>query len=278
MTGFFDLPGWALPLARRVLYFWVRPTVFPENPQELGLDPAKPVCYVLQDHHLSSLLVLFKESQSAGLPAAIAPLRIGSKLFPHAAFFLNRKHSLSATARQRYAHSTLMTALMREALANPEALEFFRQRAERGGVVCHGTANIWEVRGRLTQDAERQANFAIDLVGPTGQPAPADLALSTLGVVRRAVLSQPDAASAWFTQWALQRYHPDLPREDLAQAEGMIDFEFWAAVCERAQLARARPVWLAGLLPGVDMDRPLGEVAAIAMARQPLVIGRMNSE
>ena len=120
MTGFFDLPGWALPLARRVLYFWVRPTVFPENPQELGLDPAKPVCYVLQDHHLSNLLVLFKESQSAGLPPAIAPLRIGSKLFPHAAFFLNRKHSLSATARQRYAHSTLMTALMREALANPE--------------------------------------------------------------------------------------------------------------------------------------------------------------
>ena len=120
MTGFFDLPGWALPLARRVLYFWVRPTVFPENPQELGLDPAKPVCYVLQDHHLSNLLVLFKESQSAGLPPAIAPLRIGSKLFPHAAFFLNRKHSLSATARQRYAHSTLMTALMREALANPD--------------------------------------------------------------------------------------------------------------------------------------------------------------
>ena len=49
--------------------------------------------------------------------------------------------------------------------------------AERGGVVFHGTANIWEVRGRLTQDAARQANFAIDLIGPTGQPAPADLAL-----------------------------------------------------------------------------------------------------
>ena len=49
--------------------------------------------------------------------------------------------------------------------------------AERGGVVFHGTANIWEVRGRLTQDAARQASIAIDLIGPTGQPAPADLAL-----------------------------------------------------------------------------------------------------
>ena len=49
--------------------------------------------------------------------------------------------------------------------------------AERGGVVFHGTANIWEVRGRLTQDAERKVSFAIDLVSPTGQPAPADLPL-----------------------------------------------------------------------------------------------------
>ncbi|MFT3848922.1 MAG: glycerol-3-phosphate 1-O-acyltransferase PlsB [Propionivibrio sp.] len=120
MTGFFDLPGWALPLARRVLYYWVRTTVFPENPQELGLDPDKPVCYVLQDHHLSNLLVLFEESQRSGLPSAVAPIKIGARQFPHAAFFLNRKHSLSATARQRYAHSTLMTALMREALSNPE--------------------------------------------------------------------------------------------------------------------------------------------------------------
>ena len=50
--------------------------------------------------------------------------------------------------------------------------------AERGGVIFHGTANIWEVRGRMTQDAARQVSFAIDLVGPTGQPAPAELALS----------------------------------------------------------------------------------------------------
>lgn len=49
--------------------------------------------------------------------------------------------------------------------------------AERGGVVFHGTANIWEVRGRLVQNTARQASIAIDLIGPTGQPAPADLAL-----------------------------------------------------------------------------------------------------
>ena len=118
MAGFFDVPGWALPLARRVLFYWVRTTVFPERSQELGLDPSRPVCYALQDHHLSNLLVLFQESQLAGLPSAEAPVRLGGHKSPHSVFFLNRKHSLTATARERYAHSPLMTALVRSALEN----------------------------------------------------------------------------------------------------------------------------------------------------------------
>lgn len=118
MTGFFDLPGWALPLARRVLYSWVRTSVFPEQPDDLGLDRSKPVCYVLHDHHLSNLLVLFQETQLAGLPSAEAPLRIGTRNFPHSAFFLNRKHAFNATARERYAHSPLMRALIDQAIAD----------------------------------------------------------------------------------------------------------------------------------------------------------------
>jgi glycerol-3-phosphate O-acyltransferase len=66
----FKVSDWFIPLARRLLYAWVRTTVFPESPQDLGLDPAKPVCYVLQDRHLSNLLVLFEESRRAGLPRA----------------------------------------------------------------------------------------------------------------------------------------------------------------------------------------------------------------
>ena len=118
MTGFFELPGWAISLARRVLYLWVRTSVFPEHPQELGLDPARPVYYVLQDHHLSNLLVLFQETQRAGLPSAEAAVRLDNQLFPHAAFSLNCKHSLTATARERYAHPPMMVALIRDALAD----------------------------------------------------------------------------------------------------------------------------------------------------------------
>lgn len=117
MTGFLEMPGWARPLARRLLYVWLRTTVFPDQPRELGLDPGKRVCYVLQDDHLSNLLVLFEESQRAGLPAADAPLSVGRTSWPNSVFFLNAKHSLAATARERYAHAPLMRALLRDALA-----------------------------------------------------------------------------------------------------------------------------------------------------------------
>lgn len=50
--------------------------------------------------------------------------------------------------------------------------------AERGGLVFHGTANIWEVRGQMTQDAADGITFAFNLIGPTGQPPPPELALT----------------------------------------------------------------------------------------------------
>ena len=78
MRGLFKISGWFFPLARRVLYFWVRTTVFAEA--AAAIDPARPVCYVLHDRHLSNLLVLFEESLRAGLPPAEAPLSFGEKL------------------------------------------------------------------------------------------------------------------------------------------------------------------------------------------------------
>ena len=68
----FRISGWFVPLARRVLYFWVRTNVFSEA--AAAIDPTRPVCYVLNDRHLSNLLVLFEESRLAGLPPADAPL------------------------------------------------------------------------------------------------------------------------------------------------------------------------------------------------------------
>jgi glycerol-3-phosphate O-acyltransferase len=101
LNRLFDISGWFIPLARRLLYAWVRTTVFPEQVATLGLDPDRPVCYVLQNRHLSNLLVLFEESRLAGLPPAEAPIRVGGLQSARSFFFLNRSRAVVSTGRER---------------------------------------------------------------------------------------------------------------------------------------------------------------------------------
>ena len=119
MRGFFSVPGWVLPFVRRVLYFWVRTTVFPERLEDLGLDPGKPVCYVLQHRHLSDLLVLDEETRRAGLPPAGAAFSAFDVRATQAVFCLNGSSALLASPRERYTPTPLMGDLVRSALANP---------------------------------------------------------------------------------------------------------------------------------------------------------------
>jgi glycerol-3-phosphate O-acyltransferase len=109
----FRISGWFVPLARRVLYFWVRTTVFAEA--AAAIDPTRPVCYVLNDRHLSSLLVLFEESRRAGLPPADAPLVFDGIRARRSVFFLNRKHKGDTPEVSR-----LLAAIARATVADPE--------------------------------------------------------------------------------------------------------------------------------------------------------------
>ena len=129
MRGFFSVPGWVLPFVRRVLYFWVRTTVFPERLEDLGLDPGKPVCYVLQHRHLSDLLVLDEETRRAGLPPAGAAFSAFDVRATQAVFCLNGSSALLASPRERYTPTPLMGDLVRSALANPEFQEKAKQQA-----------------------------------------------------------------------------------------------------------------------------------------------------
>ncbi len=108
----FDVSGWFVPLARRLLYAWVRTTVFAEG--AAGIDPARPVCYVLQDRHFTNLLVLFNESRAAGLPPADEPLQLGAARANRAFFFLNRRRQQGDSEI-----SPLLAGLVREAALDP---------------------------------------------------------------------------------------------------------------------------------------------------------------
>ena len=120
MAGFFDLPGWAVTLARRALYFWIRTSVFPQDVRELGIDPAKPVCYVLQDRHLSNRLVLFAETEHLDLPSAGRPLDLGGERLPSSVIALNPTTAWRVSTRERYAPPPDLARLIDWLAAHPE--------------------------------------------------------------------------------------------------------------------------------------------------------------
>jgi glycerol-3-phosphate O-acyltransferase len=104
-------------LLRRLLYFVIRTQVIPERAEALGLDPAKPVCYVLEDRHFSSLLVLVEETARLGLPSPLAPPRGAFESVDRAVFsvILNR-NPLSARTT---APSATLTQVSAALLQNP---------------------------------------------------------------------------------------------------------------------------------------------------------------
>ncbi len=61
-----------------------------------------------------------------------------------------------------------------EARLNPVGPVMPAPGAERGGLVFKGTANVWEVNGRMAIDAERRAHVSFNVRGPAGQPPSPD--------------------------------------------------------------------------------------------------------
>ncbi|MBV8466823.1 MAG: glycerol-3-phosphate 1-O-acyltransferase PlsB [Burkholderiales bacterium] len=77
-------------LTKKLLFSIVRTDVLSDGPQALGLDPNKPVCYVLQRRLLSNLLVLDREVTAAGLRSPLDGLAAEGVRESRAFFFTNR--------------------------------------------------------------------------------------------------------------------------------------------------------------------------------------------
>lgn len=148
----FKISAWFAPLARRLLYAWVKATVFAEAAS--GIDPARPVCYVLQDRHLSNLLVLFEESKRAGLPPAELPLVVGEARARRSAFFLNRRRRKPGTEV-----SPLLAGMVREVVRDPLAdvqivpvlILWGRAPDKQESILAALLAETWRASGALRQ-------------------------------------------------------------------------------------------------------------------------------
>src|SRR5262249_38666535 len=103
-------------LLRRLLYLVVRTQVTPERSDALGIDLRKPVCYVLEDRHLSSLLVLVEETAKRGLPSPLAPPGAAFAGVDRAVFsvILNRNLLSVRTAAPSATLTAMSTALLHD--------------------------------------------------------------------------------------------------------------------------------------------------------------------
>lgn len=118
MFGRSDLrPGKiVVALLRRLLYVVVRTQVNPESLDALGIDPRKPLCYVLEDRHLSSLLVLAEETVRRGLPAPLEPIQPAFAGIDRAVFsvILNRNPLSARTTAPSATLTQMSDALLQD--------------------------------------------------------------------------------------------------------------------------------------------------------------------
>ena len=146
-----------LSLFRKILFLWVRTDVSGNTRESLGLDPDKPVCYVLQFRSLSSRLVLEQEVIRAQLPGAAdtLPVKNGPS---HSFFFLYKRiGGLFRGRRQKPVATSEFTELVQFGLKNPDqdvqivpvSLFWGRSPDKEKSLVKLLLSDTWSVAGRL---------------------------------------------------------------------------------------------------------------------------------
>jgi hypothetical protein len=213
-------------------------------------------------HNREGLLVAVLESELLGAEAALrAAAEAGRKVdTTRAARLVTQLAYLRATdpARQvRCAEGLMMIGLF----ADADYVARLRAKMCRIWPDADGA----RISALLCTDPTRPDHL-FDLLKSPGVTA-SDLALATLAMARGDALVRADLVRLWFGEWARLRHDIRAAQGALPEAERLIAFEFWAARAEAGlalgQGAESRSQWLAALLPGVAMRRPMGELAAI---------------
>lgn len=106
---------------RRLLHLWVKSTCVPDAIEDWGIDPSKPVFYVLDTYTLTSVLILDEVLEKAGLPLASRPFEAGGIQLSRS-FGANRRYEgLFVRTLKKRRHSAKLKALIQQ--ITPEVLE-----------------------------------------------------------------------------------------------------------------------------------------------------------
>lgn len=109
------LYGAWLTLLRRILHWWVRSTVLPEDLSELGIDTERPVFYVLDTYALSSVLILEEVCRNLGWPRAAEPFRVGDGTLPRSYSASRRYGGFIIRRPHRRRHPQMLRQLLERA-------------------------------------------------------------------------------------------------------------------------------------------------------------------
>ncbi|MCC7215929.1 MAG: glycerol-3-phosphate 1-O-acyltransferase PlsB [Burkholderiales bacterium] len=148
-----------LALLRRLLYLVIRTNVTPERADALGVDAGAPLAYVIEDRHLSSLLVLEQEAQRLGLPSALDPVGPQFARVDRAVFsvILNRNPLSTRTDEPSATLARLVQAVLGDAALDvqlvPVAVLWGRAPKAQESLLRALFADAWASVGPLRQIA-----------------------------------------------------------------------------------------------------------------------------
>lgn len=156
MRLFPALSGMLLTLLRKLLFLWVRTDVIGASREDLGLDPRRPVCYVLHYNSLSSRLVLAQTVARAGLPPSETPLPVYQGP-PHSFCFLYRRSGDLFSRRQTPVLTSRMEQLVAQTVEDPTldiqlvpvSLFWGRAPDKEKSLLKLLLADTWSVAGRI---------------------------------------------------------------------------------------------------------------------------------
>ncbi|MFO1323249.1 MAG: glycerol-3-phosphate 1-O-acyltransferase PlsB [Burkholderiales bacterium] len=223
-----------LAALRRILYLFVRTHVVPEDLDALGVVPGVPLAYVLEDRHLSSLLVLEEEAKRHGLPSALDPLGPQFARVDRAVFsvILNRNPLSARTAEPSATLAHLVQAVLADPALDvqlvPVAVLWGRAPKAQESLLRALFADAWASVGPLRQlviillhGRQTRVTFA--------EPIP----------LRRLIDEETDAATAVRKANRFLRFHFRRQREsavgpDLSHRRNLIDAMIRSAELQQA--------------------------------------------
>jgi glycerol-3-phosphate O-acyltransferase len=100
MTGFSPLERLLLPLVRRFVALWVRPSILPDDPGSRVVD-GRPVVYVLEKRSVVDVAVLDYVCRERGLPTPLAPAGTSGVPTVHVVFLERRAGFFGARIDRR---------------------------------------------------------------------------------------------------------------------------------------------------------------------------------